>query len=529
VDRPRTRYARSGDYHIAFQVLGEGPVDLVYVPGWVSHLDLYWEEPSVVRFFDLLASFSRLIVFDKRGIGLSDPVAGAAMPALEERMDDVRAVLDAVGSERAAVLGQGYGCPIAMLFAASHPERVSELVLYAPTAKAGLRTDDYPWGTTPEQQAQWEETHHAWGTDEFAATWVARLAPSMAEDARFVDWAGRVMRTSASPATASAFTRMNAMMDVRDVLPLIRVPTLVLEREENAPPKGPLDMPPIEEAAWIAERIPGARLIVVPGRDYLPWVGDQDSIVDEVASFVAGEVPDRAAERVLLTVLFTDIVGSTRLAAELGDRKWREQLERHYAIVARELERHRGREVDRAGDGVLATFDGPARAIRCALALSSELRAEGVEIRAGVHAGEVELLGDRIGGIAVHVGARVMSQAQAGEVLVTSTVRDLVAGSGVELEDRGARELKDVEGEWRLFAAVDPGSRPAPRPAPASRHRVGRSHVPRPSVRTARGPRSRAAPPRRRGRRGRVPARTRPAPARSRDPRRGSARPRVPA
>jgi pimeloyl-ACP methyl ester carboxylesterase len=454
MQRPRTRYARSGEYHIAYQVLGEGAVDLVYVPGWVSHLDLYWEEPSVVRFFERLASFSRLIVFDKRGIGLSDPVAVSAMPTLEERMDDVRAVLDAVGTEQASVLGQGYGCPIAILFAASHPERTSKLVLYAPLAKAGLRTDDYPWGATPEQQADWEESLD-WGTDEFAASWVARLAPSVASDARFVDWAARVMRTSASPATAAAFTRMNSMMDVREVLPLIRVPTLVLERAEALVPKGPVDMPPLEEARWVAERIPGARLVVVPGRDYLPWVGDQDAIVDEVASFVGGGRPAVETDRVLLTVLFTDIVGSTKLAAEVGDRRWRELLERHHAIVARQLERHRGNEVDRAGDGVLATFDGPARAIRCGHAIVADLLAEGIEIRAGIHAGEVELIDGRVGGIAVHIGARVLARAKPGEVLVTSTVKDLVAGSGLELVDRGLHLLKGVEGRWRLYAALD--------------------------------------------------------------------------
>jgi class 3 adenylate cyclase len=454
VDRPRTQYARSGRYSIAYQVVGEGPIDLVYVPGWVSHLDLYWEEPSVARFFGKLASFARLIVFDKRGIGLSDPVAASAMPTLEERMDDVRAVLDAVGSERAAVLGQGYGSPIASLFTASYPERTSKLVLYCPVAKTGPRTDDYPWGSTSEEQDAWLAALDDWGTDEFAAAWVARVTPSKADDARFVDWAARVMRTSGSPATFRAFAEMNLLMDVRAVLPLIRVPTLVLDRDENAAPKGPVNMPPLEEATWIAEQIPGARLVVLPGRDYLPWVGDQDGIVEQVAAFVAGGVPDRSPERVLVTVLFTDIVGSTRLAADLGDRGWRELLERHYAIVTQELERYRGREVDRAGDGVLATFDGPARAIHCALGLVHALKAEGIEIRAGIHAGEVDLLGDRIGGIAVHVGARVMSEAEAGEVLVTSTVRDLVAGSGVELQDRGVRRLRDVAGEWRLFAAA---------------------------------------------------------------------------
>jgi class 3 adenylate cyclase len=458
MERPRTQYARSGDYHIAYQVLGDGPVDLVYVPGWISHLDLYWEEPSVTRFFQRLASFSRLIVFDKRGIGLSDPVAVSAMPTLEERMDDVRAVLDAVGSEQAAVLGQGYGTPIAVLFAASHPERTTKLVLYAPSAKTGLKTDDYPWGTTPEQQAEWNATGADWGTDEFAADWVARLAPSMAGDSRFVEWAARLMRTSASPAVADAFTQMNALMDVRDVLPLIRVPTLVLERAENSPPKGPLDMPPMEEATWVADRIPGARLVVLPGRDYLPWVGDQESLVNEVASFVSGGVPAAELERVLLTVLFTDIVGSTKLATELGDRRWLELLERHNAVVSAELERHRGIEVSRAGDGVLATFDGPARAIRCASQIAAALRAEGIEIRAGIHAGEVELVGADIGGIAVHIGSRVASRAEAGEVLVTSTVRDLVAGSGIEFDDRGSHTLKGIDGRWRLFAAVAPAA-----------------------------------------------------------------------
>jgi len=452
VQRPQTQYARSGDYHIAFQVLGDGPVDLLYVPGWVSHLDLHWEEPSVARFFQRLASFSRLIVFDKRGIGLSDPVSVAAMPTLEERMDDVRAVLDAVGSEHAVVLGQGYGCPIAVLFAATHPERTSKLVLYSATAKAGLKTDDYPWGSTAEEQAQWRRRYSEWGSDEFAREWVARMAPSETGNDQFVDWAARVMRASASPATADAFMRMNAEMDVREILPLITVPTLVLERGEATMPKGGVDMPPAEEGAWVAGRIPGARLVVLPGRDYLPWIGDQDRVVAEVASFVGGSAPAVDPDRVLLTVLFTDIVGSTKLAADLGDRRWRELLERHYAIVETQLERHRGTEIDRAGDGVLATFDGPARAIRCALAIGAALRGEGVEIRAGVHAGEVELLEGGIGGIAVHVGARVVGQASAGEVLVTSTVRDLIAGSGIELEDRGVHTLRDIDGSWQLFA-----------------------------------------------------------------------------
>jgi pimeloyl-ACP methyl ester carboxylesterase len=387
VERPETRYARSGEYHIAYQVVGQGPPDLVYVPGWISHLDLYWEEPSIAQFLGRLASFSRLIVFDKRGIGLSDPVPPENMPNLEERTDDVRAVLDAAGSERAAVLGQGYGCPIALFFAASHPERVTHLVLYAPAVKAGLRTDDFPWGPTEEELRAWREATAEWGTDEFAESWVARLAPSAAEDRQFVDWAARMMRAAASPATFRAFGRMQSLTDAREVLPLIQVPTLVLGRTDARLPKGPVDVPPLEEARYIAERIPDATLVSVPGRDYLPWVGDQDSIVAEVGRFVTGAAPVREADRVLLTVLFTDIVDSTKRAAELGDRRWRELLERHNALVRRLVEEYRGQEVDRAGDGFLTTFDGPARAIRCAQAIVTSAALEGLAIRAGVHSG----------------------------------------------------------------------------------------------------------------------------------------------
>jgi class 3 adenylate cyclase/pimeloyl-ACP methyl ester carboxylesterase len=453
MERPATQYARSGDYHIAYQTIGDGPVDLVYVPGWISHLDLYWEEPSIALFLRRLASFSRLIVFDKRGIGLSDPVPISSMPTLEERMDDVRAVLDAAESARAAVLGQGYGCPIAMLFAASHPERVSALVLYSTTVKAGVRTADFPWGPTPDEHRAWEEEGGSWGTDEFAASWVARLAPSAVGDARFTEWAARMMRAAASPATADAFTRMNALMDAREVLPLIRVPTLVLERADAHMPKGPVDMPPLEEARYVVERIPGAKLVTVRGQDYLPWIGDSESIVSEVARFVTGAAPARTADRVLVTVLFTDLVGSTERAAELGDARWRELLERHNALVRSYLVEYRGHEIDRAGDGFLATFDGPARAIRCAQAITASAAREGLEIRAGVHSGEVELLEQGIGGIAVHVGARVAEKAAPGEVLVTSTVRDLVAGSGIEFSERGEHSLKGVPGSWSLFSA----------------------------------------------------------------------------
>ena len=455
MERPETKYARSGDFYIAYQVIGEGDIDVVYVPGWVSHLDLYWEEPSAARFMRRLASFSRLIVFDKRGIGMSDPVASSAMPTLEERMDDVRAVLDAAGSARAAVLGQGYGCPIATLFAATHPERVSSLVLYSPVAKAGVRTADYPWGATAEDHREWvDEIEREWGTSDFARRWVGRMAPSCLDDPAVLDWAGRLLRASASPSTARAFMVMNGLMDVREVLPLIRVPTLVLEREHVRPPKGAADIPPMEEARWVSARIPGAKLVVLPGRDYLPWVGDQESLVREIASFVTGAAPLLEPERVLMTVLFTDVVGSTERAARLGDQRWRELLERHDRVVKHELARFGGVEVKRTGDGVLATFDGPARAIRCAGAIARALYGDGLTIRSALHAGEVEVLEGDIGGIAVHIAARVLAKAAPGQILVTSTVRDLVAGSGIEFSDEGEHGLKGVPGRRRLYAAV---------------------------------------------------------------------------
>jgi class 3 adenylate cyclase len=452
---PETRYAKSGDLHIAYQVLGDGPVDLIYVPGWVSQLDLYWEEPSVARFFRSLASFSRLILFDRRGLGLSDRVTDSALPTLEERMDDLRAVLDAAESSQAAVMGQGYGSPIAILFAATYPARTSTLVLYTPVAKAGLKTDDYPWGSSAEEEQAWlADSTERWGSQEFAAEWLQRLAPTLAEDRRSIEWVAKMMRAAASPAASRSLSEMNALMDVREILPLVSVPTLVLEREEVAAPKGGIDAPPLEEARYVASRIPDAKLVVLPGRDYFPWVGDQEAVVAEVADFVSGARYQQQFERVLLTVLFTDIVASTRRAAELGDRRWRALLEEHNARVRRALDGFRGTEVDRTGDGFLATFDGPARAIRCARSVVSEVRELGLEIRAGIHAGEVELVESGVGGIAVHVGARVAAKAKGGEVLVTRTVMDLVAGSGIEFAARGTHTLKGISGRWPLFAAT---------------------------------------------------------------------------
>ena len=453
-NRPATHYATSGDLQIAYQAFGAGP-DLVWVPGWVSQLDLYWEEPAIARFLRRLASFSRVIVFDRRGLGLSDRVPSEARPTPEQRIDDIRAVLDDLGVGHAAVLGQGYGTPIAIVFAATYPQRTSSLVLYSPSAKAGLRTDDYPWGSTVEQQQAWRDhSTRLWGTREFAAEWLARLAPSAAGDERTIEWTAKVLRASGSPASMRSYNEMSARVDVRAVLPSVHVPTLVLVRDAAKLPKGGVDVDGVAEAQWIAARIPSSTLVTVPGRDYLPWIGDQDSLVEEIARFVTGERPVQEPDRVLLTLLFTDLVGSTTRAAELGDRRWRELLERHNETVRRVLARFDGREIDRAGDGFLATFDGPARAVRAAQAIVSELAELGLEVRAGVHTGEVELLDEGgVGGIAVHTGARVAGAGGAGDVLVTRTVKDLTAGSGLEFEGRGTQTLRGVPGEWELFAA----------------------------------------------------------------------------
>ena len=450
---PETHYATSGDLRIAYQAFGAG-CDLVWVPGWVSQLDLYWEEPALARFLRRLATLTRVIVFDRRGLGLSDRVAAGSVPTLEERIDDIRAVLDDLGVGRAALLGQGYGSPIALLFAATYPDRTSSLVLYSPNAKGGLRTDDYPWGSKVEQQAAWRERQERlWGTSEFAAEWLARLAPSAAGDERAIEWTARVQRAAGSPAASRTLSEMNAAVDVRAILPHVHVPTLVLVREAATTPKGGIDVDAVAEARWIAERIPDASLVIAPGRDYLPWFGDQDALVDEIAAFVTGDRPVPEPDRILLTILFTDLVRSTERVAELGDLRWRELLGEHNEAVRRVLARYGGREVDRAGDGFLATFDGPARAVRCALTIVAELASLQLGVRAGVHTGEVEIVDEGIGGIAVHIGARVAALGAAGDVLVTRTVKDLTAGSRIEFQVRGTHTLRGVPGNWELFAA----------------------------------------------------------------------------
>jgi pimeloyl-ACP methyl ester carboxylesterase len=441
---PETQYARGGGINIAYQVVGDGPFDLVYVPGWVSNVEGSWEEPTQERFLRRLARFSRLILFDKRGTGMSDPVAESRLPTLEERMDDVRAVMDAAGSERAAIFGFSEGGNMSALFAATYPERAIALVTFGIFAKR-LRTADYPWAPTPEERRRdIELVEREWGREMDLDV----LAPSAAADPEFKRRLLSYLRRSASPSAAAAILRMNSEIDIRGVLPAIHVPTLVLHRTDDIEAK-------VEEGRWIAGQIPGAKFVELPGADHLPWVGDQDALVDEVEEFLTGVRPIREADRVLATVLFTDIVGSTQSAAQLGDRRWRDLLGRHHTAVRRELVRWRGREVDSAGDGFLATFDGPARAIRCGLAVAADARTIGLDVRAGVHTGECELLGDKVAGIAVHTGARVAALANSGEILVSQTVKDLVSGSGIAFDERGEHELKGVPGRWRVYAAAE--------------------------------------------------------------------------
>ena len=425
--------------NIAYQVVGEGPLDLVYVPGWISNVELMWDEPAHAHVLGRLASFSRLILFDKRGTGLSDPVPLDRPPTLEERMDDVRAVMDAAESERAAVFGFSEGGVMSALFAATYPGRTTALALYGTFAKR-IWSPDYPWAPRPEaRRREIEELERNWAT----RMDLDQLAPSESE--AFKTRLAAYFRRSASPGTAVALLRMNTQHDIRDVLPTIRVPTLVIHRTDDRDVK-------VEEGRWIAAQIPGATFVELPGDSHTLWGGDTDAVVDELEEFLTGVRPARKPDRVLATVLFTDVVGSTEKAAELGDRHWRELLSAHDAAVRRELGRFQGREIDSAGDGFFATFDGPARAVRCATAVRDAARGLGLEIRAGVHTGECELDGEKVRGIAVHTGARVAALARPGEVLVSSTVKDLTAGSGLEFGDRGEHQLKGVPGEWRVYA-----------------------------------------------------------------------------
>ena len=434
-----TQYADSDGVSIAYQVHGEGPLDLVFVPGFVSHVEMYMGDPTVARFFRRLASFSRLIVFDKREQGLSDRTGRP--PTLEESMDDLKAVMDAAGCERPAIFGISEGGPMSMLFAATHPNRVSSLVLYGTFARLS-RAPDFPLGLPAVAFDRWAEmVRREWGGPVGIDLW----APSLVGDKSFERSWAHLLRHGTSPAGGIALLDLYREIDARAALPAIDAPALILHRRDDRVVR-------FEHGTYLAERIPKATLVELEGTDHIFFGGDQDTILDEVEEFLVGS---RASEpeRGLATVLFTDIVGSTEKAAQLGDRDWRALLERHDAAVRHQLTLHRGREVKTMGDGFLATFDGPARAIRCATALQSEVAGLGVEVRAGIHTGEVELIGDDVGGMAVNIGARIGALADAGEVLVSSTVRELVVGSGLEFADRGVQTLKGAPGEWRLFAA----------------------------------------------------------------------------
>ncbi|HEY5661024.1 MAG TPA: adenylate/guanylate cyclase domain-containing protein [Gaiellaceae bacterium] len=437
---PPIRYAANGDIHIAYRVHGDADVDLVIVAGAFSNLEVLWEIAEYRDCIERLATFARVITFDKRGMGLSDRVRAGT---LEERMDDLRAVLDDAGSESAALFGNSEGGPMSMLFAATHPERTCALVLCGAEIKEEL-TDDWPWGESTresfEESMQMDGLLERWGK----GLGLQYFIPSRKDDVRLRELWGRLQVQSASPHEAVAFMRMAFEIDVRHVVPTITTPTLVLHRVGDL-------ICHVENGRWLARHLPNAKYVELPGENHLAFI-DGDDILDEIREFLTGVREPAEPERVLATVLFTDIVGSTSRAQELGDRRWRDLVERHHDVVRRELERFRGREVDTAGDGFFATFDGPARAIRSAKAMTESVRGLGLEIRAGLHTGEVELAGDAVRGIAVHTGARVAAQAGPSEVLVSQTVKDLVAGSGIELEDRGAHELKGVPGEWRLYA-----------------------------------------------------------------------------
>ena len=432
---PKTQYAKSGDVRIAYQVVGEGPFDLVFVPGFISNLDAAWEEPYRARVWTRLAAFARLIMFDKRGTGLSDRAVG--VPTLEERMDDVRAVMDAVGSQQAALFGISEGGAMSVLFAATYPERTRALVLY------GTYGHFSSWVVPPDKiDAALDRMEKNWGTGDS----IHLFAPSVASDETFkLSWA-RFERLGASPSAVVALMRMNSEIDIRPILPSIRVPTFIIHRQGDVRVN-------VEAGRFMARQIPNAKYLELPGSDHALWTGETERILDAVEEFLTGSRSEIESDRVLATVLFTDIVNSTKRAETIGDRAWHDVLDRHNALVRREISRHRGHEVRTMGDGFLATFDGPARSIRCALAINEGVEALGLQVRAGLHTGEVEMADDDLSGIAVHIASRVATMAKPGQVLVSNTVRDLVAGSNIRFHDEGSHSLKGLTESVRLFAA----------------------------------------------------------------------------
>ena len=439
MDAPTTQFAHGPEGEVAYQVLGDGPIDLLFVTPWLWNIEVMWEEPRIERFMRRLATFSRVIIFDKRGVGVSDPVPLGALPTLEQWADDIGTVLDAAQSERAAIVGSAEGAQMAMIFAAAHPERTSALVLIHGSA-CYFRHDDYPIGLPRHLIDRAVEVMTGPRRDT-----TSLFHDSLRSDPQFRRWFERFMRLSASPSSFKRMFRNGMEWDVRAALPAIRVPTLVLHRADTSYVR-------ISAGRYIADHIEGAQFVELPGADHAFYAGDQDALLGEIQGFLTGARGEPEHDRVLATVLFTDIVGSTERAAELGDTRWHEVLDAHDRAAADQIRAHRGRLIKTTGDGVLATFDGPARAIRCARAISEDVARVGITVRSGLHTGEVELRGEDIGGLAVHLASRVLAEAGAGEVLVSSTVKDLVIGSGIEFADRGVHSLKGVPGEWRLFA-----------------------------------------------------------------------------
>lgn len=457
--RLETRYAKSDGVSIAYQVVeppGEvAELDLVFVMGWVSHLDYFWEEPHFARFLRRLASFSRLILFDKRGTGLSDRVAIGALPTLEQRMDDVRAVMDAAGSRRAALMGVSEGAAMCALFAATYPQRTAALVMVGGYARR-LWAPDYPWGDARDEQRRFQaDIERSWPIDGA----LEERAPSVAQDPHFRAWWATYLRMSASPGAAVALSRMNAEVDIRHVLPSIRVPALILHRTGDR-------SLPVEGSRYVAQHIPGARCVELPGDDHLPFVGDQDAILNEIEVFLTGAAPAPAPDRALLTVLALEVVHATETAARLGAEKWQMALEAHGALAREDLARFRGRQIRTSGVGLLATFDGPARAIRCAIAIAEAARSHDLAVSAGVHTGECDVVAGEVSGPPIQVACAILAQARPGDVLVSSTVKDLVAGAGLAFEDQGTHLLDGVADAWRVFRVQEgpPGSAPPPGP-----------------------------------------------------------------
>jgi class 3 adenylate cyclase len=439
---PKIKYARSGDVRIAYQITGNGPFDVVWAPGTMSHLDLDWEIPQRALFFERFSQFCRLIRFDKRGTGLSDrPVK---MATLEERTDDIRAVMDDVGIERANIFGVSEGGSMACLFAATYPQRVNSLLVWGAQAR-WIASPDHPWGQTQEQHDQMiAMIDNDWPSFEYITGPGAGVGKD--PDPAFIESISRYMRAAANPSAVRAYEQMNGQIDTRPILPSIQAPTLIMNRTGDPCAN-------VEAARDMASRIPGAKFKEYPGNSHSMMLDDMEVVLSDIQEFITGERPIDSSDRVLATVLFLDIASSTERAAELGDTPWRNLLNSYYAIVRKELERFRGKETNTTGDAFLATFDGPARAVRCALAIALAVRQLGIEVRAGVHTGECELMGDNVGGIAVHTGARIMAKSEPGAVLVSRTVKDLVSGSGINFQDCGVHQLKGLPGEWRLFSA----------------------------------------------------------------------------